>query len=70
MLLIAESANGTGRKTDATLTRVHKASCPTINGGEDSAFTTSAYSPRFILISSTFGENLFFTLSLFYRCSD
>lgn len=27
-------------------------------------------SPRFILISSTFGENLFFTLSLFYRCSD
>lgn len=40
---LPKSANGTGRKTDATLTRVHKASCPTINGGEDSAFTTSAY---------------------------
>lgn len=38
-----KSANGTGRKTDVTLTRVHKASCPTINGGEDSAFTTAAY---------------------------
>ncbi|QBC02785.1 hypothetical protein EWI30_12165 [Enterobacter cloacae] len=40
---LSKSSNGMGRKTDANITCIHKASCKTINREGFSAFTTNAY---------------------------